>query len=95
MRSPDQRRRERVDVGTGRDAAQVALGGQWRFDWDRLYTRDEWLELVPTSGGHSRFPPGKLDELLAGIGTAIDAAGGSLMMCYTAVVVTATRAGAA
>jgi hypothetical protein len=51
------------------------------------------LEQVPTFGGHSQFPPGKLDELLAGIGAAIDAKGGSFTMEYAAVVVTATRIG--
>ena len=53
---------------------------QWRFDWDRAYDRDEWLDVVPTFGGHSQFPPGTLEELLAGIGSAIDAAGGSFTM---------------
>ncbi len=38
---------------------------QWRYDWDRSYTRDEWLELVPTSGGYSQFPPVEREELLA------------------------------
>jgi SAM-dependent methyltransferase len=64
---------------------------EWQFDWERPYTRDEWLDHVPTSGGHSRFPPAKLEELLAGIGAAIDAAGGSFTMHYTAVAVTAAR----
>lgn len=68
---------------------------QWRFDWERSYTRDEWLEQVPTFGGHSQFPPGKLEELLAGIGAAIDAVGSSFTMGYAAVVVTASRTGAA
>jgi SAM-dependent methyltransferase len=63
---------------------------QWRFDWDRTYTRDEWLEFVPTSGGHSLLTPAVRDELLAGIGAAVDAAGGSFPMHFTAVVVTAT-----
>jgi SAM-dependent methyltransferase len=62
---------------------------QWQFDWEQTYTRDQWLEQVPTSGGHSQFPPGKLDELLTGIGAAIDAVGGSFTMRYAAVVVTA------
>jgi SAM-dependent methyltransferase len=66
---------------------------QWRFDWDRPYARDEWLDVVPTFGGHSTFPPATLQELLAGIGAAIDAAGGTFTMHYTAVVVTATRTG--
>jgi SAM-dependent methyltransferase len=63
---------------------------QWRFDWDRTYTRDEWLEFVPTSGGHSLLTPAVRDELLAGIGAAVDAAGGSFPMHFTAVAVTAT-----
>jgi len=72
-----------------------AFGGpeQWRLDWDHPYTRDEWLDLVPTSSGHSQFRPAKLEELLAGIGAAIDAAGGSFTMHYTAVAVTAARSG--
>ena len=78
----------------------AAMGGfgvaeQWRFEWERSYTRDEWLDVVPTSGGHSLFPPDTLDELLAGLGDAIDAVGGTFTMEYTAVVVTAARAGAA
>jgi SAM-dependent methyltransferase len=66
---------------------------QWRFDWECRYTRDEWLDQVPTSGGHSRFPPAKLEELLAGLAAVIDAVGGSFTMCYGAVVVTAARIG--
>lgn len=77
-----------------------AVGGfgvpeQWTFDWQRSYTREQWLDLVPTSGGHSLFPPGQLDELLAGLGDAIDAVGGAFAMDYTTVAVTAVRAGGA
>jgi hypothetical protein len=39
----------------------------------------------------SRLPPAKLEDLLAGIGAAIDAVGGSFTMRYTTVVVTAAR----
>ena len=67
---------------------------QWQFDWERSYTTDEWLDTVPTFGGHSQIPPEKLGTLLAGIGDVIDAAGGSFTMGYTAVVVTATHADA-
>ena len=66
---------------------------RWRFDWDRLYTRAEWLDQVPTFGGHSQFPHTKLREILAGIGAAIDTVGGSFTMRYTTVVVTAVRIG--
>jgi SAM-dependent methyltransferase len=64
---------------------------QWRFEWDRRYTRNEWLEQVPTFGGVSQLPPGKLQAMLAGMGRAIDALGGSFTMHYTTVAVTAGR----
>jgi len=66
---------------------------QWRFGWDRRYTRDQWLDQVPTLGPHTRLPPATLEDLLAGIGAAIDAAGGSFTMQYTTVAVTAARNG--
>jgi SAM-dependent methyltransferase len=75
-----------------RRAGAFGAPEQWRFDWDRRYARDEWLEQVPTFGGHSQFPPEQLAELLAGLGAAVDGAGGSFPMHFTAVAVTATRA---
>lgn len=62
---------------------------QWRFDWKQSYTRDEWLDQVPTQGGHTQIPPAQLGDLLAMIGAAIDEMGGSFTMNYSAVVVTA------
>ena len=64
---------------------------QWQFEWARPYTKAEWLDTVPTFGGHTRIPPEKLAGLLTGIGNVIDEAGGSFTMGYTAVVVTAKR----
>lgn len=64
---------------------------RWRFDWERRYTRDEWLDVVPTTGFVSRIPRAALDELLAGTGAAIDAAGGSFLVQFATVVVTAVR----
>jgi len=68
---------------------------QWRFDWERSYTREDWLDQLPTAGGHAQVPPAQLEQLLAGVGAAIDAVGGSFTMACTAVVVTAVRTGAA
>ncbi|MEU5428921.1 class I SAM-dependent methyltransferase [Streptomyces olivoreticuli] len=68
---------------------------QWRFDWQRPYTRDEWLDHLPTTGGHTRLPRAELQEVLAGIGAAIDAVGGAFVMRYATVVVVATRGDAA
>ncbi len=68
---------------------------EWRFDWERPYTRDEWLDQLPTTGLRAQVPPAELAEALAGIGAAIDAFGGSFTMSYTTLVVTATRTHAA
>ncbi len=65
---------------------------EWRFDWERPYTREEWLDVVPTNGGHQHLRPAQLAELLAGLGSTIDAVGGTFTMGYRTVVITATRA---
>jgi SAM-dependent methyltransferase len=66
---------------------------QWRFDWDRRYTRDEWLDQVPTFGGHSQLAPAKLRQVLGDMGAAIDAAGGSFTVQYATMAATAARSG--
>jgi SAM-dependent methyltransferase len=64
---------------------------QWQFDWKRTYTKNEWLDQLPTHGALTQLPPGKLTKILDGVGAAIDATGGSLTMPYTTVAVTAKR----
>lgn len=78
-----------------RQAGAFGPPEQWRFGWQRPYTRDEWLEQVPTFGGFSRIPPDQQEQILAGIGTAIDAAGGGFTMGFTTLAVTAARSGPA
>jgi len=67
---------------------------QWRFDWERSYTRDAWLDQLPTSGALTRLPPDQLAEVLAGVGAVIDASGGSLTVTYNTVAVAAARTAA-
>ena len=62
----------------------------WRFDWERTYTRDEWLDQMPTSGALTRLPEDKLAALLEATGEAIDRLGGSFTLPYTTVAVAAT-----
>ncbi|UWE09360.1 class I SAM-dependent methyltransferase [Actinacidiphila bryophytorum] len=78
-----------------RQAGAFTEPERWRFDWQRAYTRDEWLDQVPTFGGHSGFPPAVLAALLSGIGEAVDAAGGGFTVDYAAVALAATRLPAA
>ncbi|WP_030902360.1 class I SAM-dependent methyltransferase [Streptomyces sp. NRRL F-5126] len=65
----------------------------WRFDWERRYTREEWLEQMPTQGAFTRLAPGALAEVLAGAGSAIDALGGAFTMPYATLAVSAERVG--
>lgn len=67
---------------------------QWRFDWTRDYTREEWLDQLPTTGALTGLPPDRLAEVLAAVGAAIDALGGGFTMRYATVAVAATRGGA-
>jgi SAM-dependent methyltransferase len=67
---------------------------QWRFDWEQSYTRDAWLDQMPTHGAFTQLPSDKLAEVLEGVGAAIDAMGGSFTMHYATVAVTAARTNA-
>ncbi len=64
----------------------------WRFDWERPYTRDEWLDQLPTFGGWSQIPPAAQRHLLAGVGAVVDAVGGRFTMGYATMAATAARA---
>lgn len=76
-----------------RDAGGFGEPERWQFEWDHRYERDEWLEVVPTIGGHSRIPEDKLHELLTGLGAEVDAVGGGFIMHFTTLAVTATATG--
>ncbi|MGB6457796.1 MAG: class I SAM-dependent methyltransferase [Streptosporangiaceae bacterium] len=77
-----------------RAAGRFGEPEQWQYDWDCRYTRDQWLDQLPTLGSLTQLPPDKLATVLACVGTAIDAMGGSFTMHYTTVAITATRDGA-
>jgi SAM-dependent methyltransferase len=74
-----------------RQAGVFSEPEQWEFGWERTYTRDQWLDQLPTQGHLNLLPPDKLAQVLAGVGAAIDAMGGSFTMPYTTVAVTAKR----
>ncbi|MFF8643094.1 class I SAM-dependent methyltransferase [Streptomyces sp. NPDC015345] len=64
---------------------------QWRFAWERTYSREEWLDQLPTFGGLTQLPPDEMAEVLDSAGTAIDKLGGHATMPCTSVVITSTR----
>jgi SAM-dependent methyltransferase len=71
-----------------RTAGGFGAAQEWHFTWEHTYTRADWLDVLPTQGAFTRLPAARLAEVLAGIGAAIDAAGGSFPMSYETVTVT-------
>lgn len=96
---PARRPLDAYRAGYARTAEQIRATGhfrepeQWRFDWERPYTRDQWLDLLPTTGGLTRLRPGQLTEILTAVGDAIDALGGRFTMEYVTLATTAVRVG--
>lgn len=65
----------------------------WRYDWERAYPRDEFLDLVSTSGGLTGLPSGPAAEVLAAVATAVDELGGTITLPYATWGLTAIRTG--
>ncbi|MEU5161065.1 class I SAM-dependent methyltransferase [Streptomyces sp. NPDC020875] len=80
-------------AGGIRRTAGLTAPGRWHHDWQRAYTRDEWLDQLPTQGAFTRLPEPRLTEALSGVGAAIDAVGGAFTMRYTTTAVVSTRDG--
>ncbi|MFF0073103.1 class I SAM-dependent methyltransferase [Streptomyces sp. NPDC005494] len=78
-----------------RETGQFREPEQWRFDWQQSYTRDQWLELLPTTGGLTQLRPEQLADVLGAAGSAIDALGGRFTMEFTTLATTAVRVGTA
>jgi SAM-dependent methyltransferase len=82
---------EAMADGIGR-AGGFAEPDRWHFDWQRSYTRDEWLDLVPTTGALTRVAPDELAGVLERVGAAIDRMGGVFVMHYITLALAAVRA---
>jgi SAM-dependent methyltransferase len=72
-----------------RTAGRFGEPEQWRFDWQRHYTRDEWLDHLPTTGTLTRLAPDQLATVLEAVGTAIDGIGGGFTMKYVTLATAA------
>ncbi|MFH8462474.1 class I SAM-dependent methyltransferase [Streptomyces sp. NPDC017991] len=75
-----------------RETGQFNAPEQWQFDWEQSYTRDQWLDLLPTTGGLTQLRPDQLVRILDAVGSAIDSLGGRFTMNYTTLATTAVRA---
>jgi len=61
------------------------------FLWEHTYTRDEWLDQLPTHSDHRTLPPDVLGTLLEHIGEVIDANGGTLTIGHSTELLLAVR----
>lgn len=62
-----------------------------RFLWRSRYDTASWLDQLATQSDHQTLPPQQLNALLAALGEAIDATGGSFEVEYQTVLLTARR----
>lgn len=65
-----------------REAGGFGDTERWRFDGEQSYSREAWLDLLPTTGGLTRLPPGSLAHVLDAVGAAIDAIGGAFALLH-------------
>jgi SAM-dependent methyltransferase len=72
-----------------RTAGRFGEPEQWRFEWQRHYTRDEWLDHLPTTGTLTRLAPDQLATVLEAVATAIDGIGGGFTMQYVTLATAA------
>jgi SAM-dependent methyltransferase len=89
------------DVKTGLDSEIDAVSAvpdfgapaeKW-FPWTRAYQRDEWLGQLVSRSDHTALERAVRDRLFDAVGAAIDDHGGSFVMNFETVLVTATRLG--
>jgi hypothetical protein len=80
-----------VVADTINDTGLFAPAESAQFDWEQTYSRDEWLRLLPTTGGLTRLDPERRQEILAPVGRAIDDLGGHFTMAYVTLLVSAER----
>lgn len=72
-------------------AGGFARPDRWRLDWDHHYSRDAWLDVLPTQGGNTSMPAEQLQALLRETGRVIDALGGGFTAHYGTLALVARR----
>jgi len=89
-----------TDRRSGLDSEVAAIAAVPEFDaptekwfpWTQTYQRDQWLEQLLSRSDHTALATAVQERLFQGIGAAIDDFGGSFVMNFETVLITATRA---
>ncbi len=82
-----------LDLASTAIRAQAGFGEpeRWEFAWDRTCTREEWLDLLPTSGALTRVDATRREVILDRVGAVIDALGGSFTATGSTLALVAVR----
>lgn len=75
-----------------RTAGSFAEPERWRFEWERRYTRDEWLDHLATTGTLTVLAPEQIATVRDAVGAAIDDTGGAFTMQYVTLATAARLA---
>ena len=62
-----------------------------RYEWVHEYSRDQWLDELPTHSSHRLLDAAVLAAILREVAEAIDGLGGTLVTDYTTNALLATR----
>jgi SAM-dependent methyltransferase len=73
-----------------REAGGFGEPERWQYDWERPYTRDEWLDQLATSGGLTPLRPERRAEVLEAVG---DSLGATITVHLTTVAIMVMRGG--
>ena len=87
-----QRNLERAIAGV-RAAGGFGEPEKWRFEWQRHYSRDEWLDHLPTTAMLTQLAPEEQATVLNAVAAAVDSIGGEFTMQYVTLAAAAIRTG--
>ena len=94
LRNPEPCRLQQANVARAADGIRTVddFGepDHWHYEWQRDYTREEWLDHVLTTGTLTLLAPDQLATVLDAVGSAIDSMGGGFTMQYVTLAVAAT-----
>jgi SAM-dependent methyltransferase len=88
-----------TDAKSGLDRELAAIAAHPEFGdatekwypWTQTYQRDQWLEQLLSRSDHTALDPSVQGRLFEAIGSTIDDFGGSFVMKFETVLITATR----
>jgi SAM-dependent methyltransferase len=90
-RSTDRRSGLNSEIAAIAEAAEFDAPSETWFPWKQIYRRDEWLEQLLSRSDHTALDPAVQEQLFECVGATIDDFGGSFVVNFETVLISATR----